>query len=85
MSNHHTRIKQLEKLAAKLKVKTRFQSQSKTERELEAKYAAMSDEELKAEVDKFLEEIKKQPPNPELEGLTTQQIIDKCQQLCRES
>ena len=85
MTNKHSRLKTLEKLAAQQKVKAKFLSQSKTEKELEAKYAAMSTEDLRAEVDKFIEEIKKQPPDPELANLSTQELIDLYQQACRES
>jgi len=83
-SNKHQRLKQLEKLAAIAKVKNRATAESQAEKEIQAKVAAYSDEELKALYETTMEEIRNKPPNPDLEGLTTSQIIEKCQQLCKE-
>lgn len=83
MSNHHARLKQLEKLAAIAKIKARNKSDSAERDAAFLTVAALTDEELKARYDKTMEDIRN-APNLDLEGLTTKQLIEKYAQLCQE-
>ena len=85
MSNKHQRLIALEKLAAIAKVKARNKSDSAESDRISKEFAALTDEELKARYDKVMEDIRNAPPNPELEGLTTKQLIEKYTQLCQDS
>ena len=85
MTNKHSRLKALEKLAAFQKVKAKSQSLKIESDRLQASVAELTNEELKSRYETTMEDIRNAPPNLELEGLTTSQIIEKCQQLCKEN
>jgi len=82
MTNKHSRLKALEKLAAFQKVKAKSQSLKIDSDRLQSTVAALTNEELNARYQLVQDELAAQP-NPELEGLTTEQIISKYAQICR--
>jgi len=85
MSNKHQRLKNLEKLAAIAKSKTKSQSLKTESDRLSKETAALTNEELNAKIQIVMDEIRNSPPDPELEGLSTQGLIERYAQLCRES
>jgi len=84
MTNKHSRLKALEKLAAFQKVKAKGLAAKLESDRLQSTVAALTNEELNARYQLVQDELAAQP-NPELEGLTTSQIIEKCQQLFKEN
>ena len=83
MTNKHSRLKALEKLAAIAKVKARNKSDSAESDRLAKEVSELTNEELNARYDNTMEEIRNAPPNPDLEGLTTEQLISKYAQICK--
>ena len=85
VTNKHSRLKTLEKLAAQQRIIARNKAEKIESDRLQAKTAALTDEELKAAYQLVQEELENQPIDPATSKLTTQEIIEKYQQLCRES
>ena len=85
MSNKHSRLKALEKLAAIAKSKAKSQSLKIESDRLQAKYSEMSSEELNAAYQLVQDELKAQPIDSAILNLTTQELIQKYTQLCQDS
>ena len=76
MSNKHSRLKNLEKLAAQQRIIARNKSDSTESDLLQAKTAALTDEELKAAYQLVQEELAPKPIDPEIAKLSTQELIN---------
>ena len=85
MTNHHSRLKQLEKLSAQQKVQSRTKAEKIESDRLQATVAELTNEELKARYETTMEEIRNKPIDPAIVNLTTEQLISKYTQLCKES
>ena len=76
MSNKHSRLKNLEKLAAIVKVQSRAKAEKIESDLLQAKAAALTDEELKAAYQLVQEELAPKPIDPATANLTTKELIN---------
>jgi len=89
MPNHHARLKNLEKLAAIAKVKARNKSDSAESDRKRATVSELTNEELNARYQGYLDEIAALPIDPAIDPaiatLSTQELIEKYTQLCKEN
>ena len=89
MTNKHSRLKALEKLAAIAKVKARNKSDSAEWEKITKETVALTNEELNDRYQGYLDEIAALPIDPAIDPaiatLSTQELIEKCQQLCKEN
>ena len=76
MTNKHSRLKTLEKLSAQQKVQSRAKAEKIESDRLQAKVAALTDEELKAAYFLVQEELAPKPIDPAIVNLTTQELIN---------
>jgi len=83
MPNHHARLKNLEKLAAIAKVKARNKSDSAESDRKRATVSELTNEELNARYQGYLDEIAAQPIDSAIATLTTKELIDRYTQLCK--
>ena len=85
VTNKHSRLKTLEKLAAQQRIIARNKAEKIESDLLQAKVAELTNEELKAAYFLVQDELSNQPIAPATANLTTKELIEKYQQLCRES
>ena len=82
MTNKHSRLNILEKIAATIKVKSKAEKLRKEREAIEVDLSGLTTEEI---IRMYRAGTDESPTPPELASLSTQQIIEKYQQSCRES
>lgn len=85
MSNHHARLKQLEKLANEKRVKAKGLAARTEQDKLQKEVAELTDEELNARYQAVQDELSAHPIDQSIAQLSSQQLIEKYQQLCKEN